>query len=66
MSVATNCPQILPLLINKLFLRLEESFAQKKQTECKSIRGLREEKSTVECTVYSNNLVCYFLALCPT
>lgn len=38
MSVAADCPLILPLLINKLFLRLEESFAQHIQSECKSTR----------------------------
>lgn len=38
MSVAADGPLILPLLMNKLFLRLEESFAQHIQTECKSSR----------------------------
>lgn len=36
MSVAPDSPPILPLLMNKLFSRLEESFTQKYQTECKS------------------------------
>lgn len=36
MSVAATCPLIIPLLINKLFLRLEDNFAQNKQTIRKS------------------------------